>query len=79
MGAGLILNGKLYSGVSDLTGEVGHLRLSEIGPVGFGKPGSFEGWCSGGGIAQIWQMLAIQQIQMGRKVAFCNSLDELLR
>jgi len=77
MGAGLILDGRLYSGVSDLAGEVGHLRLSEMGPVGFGKPGSFEGWCSGGGIAQIGQMLARQQIQMGKKVAFCNSIDEL--
>src|SRR6476620_9949436 len=37
MGAGLILNGKLYSGTSDLAGEVGHIRLAEMGPVGFGK------------------------------------------
>ena len=55
MGAGLILNNQLYSGTTDLAGEVGHLRLSETGPVGFGKSGSFEGWCSGGGIAQIAQ------------------------
>ncbi|HKG06478.1 MAG TPA: ROK family protein [Pedobacter sp.] len=77
MGAGLILDGKLYSGASDLAGEVGHLRLSEMGPVGFGKPGSFEGWCSGGGIAQIGQMLARQQIQMGKKISFCNGIDKL--
>ncbi|MFD2145058.1 ROK family protein [Mucilaginibacter antarcticus] len=43
MGAGLILNGQLYSGTSDFAGEVGHLRLSDMGPVGFGKAGSFEG------------------------------------
>ena len=48
MGAGLILNGQLYSGISDLAGEVGHIRLSDNGPVGFGKTGSFEGFCSGG-------------------------------
>jgi len=77
MGAGLILDGKLYSGISDLAGEVGHLRLSEMGPVGFGKPGSFEGWCSGGGIAQIGQMLARQRIQMGEKVSYCKSLADL--
>ena len=52
MGAGLILNGKIYSGTNDLGGEVGHLRLSDDGPVGFGKAGSFEGFCSGGGIAR---------------------------
>jgi glucokinase len=77
MGAGLILDGKLYSGISDLAGEVGHLRLSDIGPVGFGKAGSFEGYCSGGGIAQIGQMKARQKLQMGEKVAFCSSLEEL--
>lgn len=77
MGAGLILDGRLYSGISDLAGEVGHLRLSDTGPVGFGKSGSFEGWCSGGGIAQIGQMLARQRIQMGEKVLYCRSLSEL--
>lgn len=50
IGAGLILNGKLYSGTNDMAGEVGHIRLAENGPVGYGKEGSFEGFCSGGGI-----------------------------
>ncbi|MCK5821861.1 MAG: ROK family protein, partial [Bacteroidales bacterium] len=39
MGAGLILNGKLYAGTNDLAGEVGHIRMAEDGPVGFGKAG----------------------------------------
>ena len=77
MGAGLILDGRLYSGTCDLAGEVGHLRLSGHGPVGFGKEGSFEGWCSGGGIAQVGQTMARQRIQMGAKTAYCSSLDEL--
>ncbi len=77
MGAGLILNNKLYSGTNDLAGEVGHLRLSEMGPVGFGKAGSFEGWCSGGGLAQIAQIKVREKIQVGEKVSFCNSLDDL--
>ena len=77
MGAGLILDGKLYSGTDDLAGEVGHLRLAEIGPVGFGKAGSFEGFCSGGGIAQLAQMKVRQKLQMGEKVSFCNSLIDL--
>lgn len=77
MGAGLILDGKLYSGSSDLAGEVGHLRLASNGPVGFGKEGSFEGFCSGGGIAQLAQTKVRQKIQMGEKVSFCNSLEEL--
>ncbi|MDB6128071.1 MAG: hypothetical protein JWM35_1967 [Verrucomicrobia bacterium] len=53
MGAGLILDGRLYEGVTGNAGEVGHMRLAADGPVGFGKAGSFEGFCSGGGIAQV--------------------------
>lgn len=53
MGAGLILDGRLYEGVTGNAGEVGHMRMAADGPVGYGKAGSFEGFCSGGGIAQI--------------------------
>jgi len=53
MGAGLILNNKLYCGTNDLAGEVGHIRLNKDGPIGYNKRGSFEGFCSGGGIAQL--------------------------
>lgn len=77
MGAGLILNGQLYSGTTDLAGEVGHLRLADLGPVGFGKAGSFEGFCSGGGLAQLGQSFARQHLQMGEKVAFCRSIEDL--
>ena len=52
LGAGLILDGKLYSGASDMAGEVGHVRLADDGPLGYGKHGSAEGFCSGGGIAR---------------------------
>ena len=77
MGAGLILNGKLYAGATDLAGEVGHIRLAEMGPVGFGKTGSFEGFCSGGGIAQLAQIKVRQKFQMGEKVSICNGFDDL--
>jgi glucokinase len=53
MGAGLILNGRLYEGATGDAGEVGHIRLRADGPLGFGKHGSFEGFCSGGGIARL--------------------------
>jgi glucokinase len=52
MGAGLILNGRLYTGNSNMAGEVGHIRLYDTGHTGYGKSGSFEGYCSGAGIAQ---------------------------
>ncbi len=78
LGAGLILNGALYTGACDMAGEIGHIRLAEYGPIGFGKAGSFEGFCSGGGIAQIGQMIARERLQMGQKVSFCEGLDKLL-
>lgn len=60
MGAGLILDGKLYSGTSGTAGEVGHIRLDADGPVAYGKAGSFEGFCSGAGIAAMGKkMLSI--------------------
>jgi glucokinase len=53
MGAGLILDRHLYSGIGDLAGEIGHVRLAEDGPMGYGKHGSFEGFCSGGGVLRL--------------------------
>lgn len=65
LGAGLILDGRLYSGTNDNAGELGHIRLDSFGPVGFGKSGSFEGFCSGGGIAQLGYIKALEKAQIG--------------
>lgn len=73
LGAGLILGGRLYSGACDMAGEVGHIRLSDFGPVGYGKSGSFEGFCSGGGIAQLGKTVAKENSQMGHPVSFADS------
>jgi len=66
LGAGLILNGHLYAGRQDMAGELGHWRLENFGPVGYGKAGSFEGFCSGGGIAQLAKARLAEYRQMGR-------------
>lgn len=58
LGAGVILDGRLYSGTNGNAGEVGHIRLSKDGPIGYNKRGSFEGFCSGGGIAQLAEQMA---------------------
>ncbi len=52
LGAGLILDGRLYGGTNGNAGEIGHIRLRPTGPVGYGKAGSAEGFCSGGGLAK---------------------------
>ncbi len=53
LGTGLIIDGRLYTGTNDLAGEAGHIRLAAEGPLGFHKHGSFEGFCSGPGFAQM--------------------------
>jgi glucokinase len=75
-GSGLIIEGRLYSGTNDNAGELGHVRLEADGPAGYGKRGSVEGFCSGGGIAQIAHAYAIERLQRGEKVAFCRSIPE---
>ncbi len=65
LGAGLILDGRLYTGTNDNAGECGHIRLDRFGPVGFGKAGSFEGFCSGNGIAQLGYTMALEAVQSG--------------
>jgi glucokinase len=77
MGAGLILDGRLYSGTNDNAGEVGHMRMDSFGPVGYGKTGSFEGFCSGGGIAQLGKLKAMEKLQMGEPVSFCKSIKDI--
>ena len=56
LGAGMIVDGRLYSGANDNAGEIGHIRLAPSGPVGYNKEGSAEGFCSGAGIARLAKM-----------------------
>ena len=77
MGAGLILDGHLYNGTNGNAGEIGHVRLERFGPVGYGKQGSFEGFASGGGIAQIARTAAVEKLQQGGSVGYCTTWEEL--
>ncbi len=73
MGAGLILNGRLYTGTNNLAGEVGHVRLEPDGPLGYGKHGSVEGFCSGGGIARLAQQEIRKLWEKNGEVLFCRN------
>lgn len=77
LGAGMILNGRLYEGTTDNAGECGHIRLANWGPSGYGKMGSFEGFCSGGGIAQLAQTMVREELQQGKKPGLCPNSEEL--
>ncbi len=74
MGAGLILNGRLYSGANDMAGEVGHIRLSDNGPTGYGKNGSFEGFCSGGGIKRLAEK-AVKDAKEKNEVSYLSKCE----
>jgi glucokinase len=77
MGSGLILDGRLYSGTNDMAGEAGHIRLADKGPTGYGKEGSFEGFCSGGGIAQLARTRTKEILDSGRTTSYCANKDQL--
>ncbi|MGC9219464.1 MAG: ROK family protein, partial [Athalassotoga sp.] len=57
LGAGIIINGEIYRGSSNMAGEVGHIRIAEDGPEVYGKSGSWESYCSGDGIAKLARYL----------------------
>lgn len=59
-GAGVILENRIYRGTNGMAGEIGHVRLTPDGPVGYHKAGSAEGWVSGGGLAQ-WATSIVQR------------------
>lgn len=79
LGAGLILNGRLHAGRDDLAGELGHWRLADDGPKGHGKAGSFEGFCSGGGLTRMAQSFAERALELGQPVGYCATRDALAR
>lgn len=76
LGAGLILDDRLMRGANGNAGEVGHIRLAAFGPAGYGKEGSFEGFCSGSGIAQMAVTLGKRAVQNGKHPAYFENTWE---
>ena len=53
IGGGLILDGKLYHGSSDMAGELGHITIDQMGRrCGCGNYGCLEAYASGPAIAE---------------------------
>jgi glucokinase len=53
VGAGLILDGRLFSGAHGTAGEVGHMILDPNGPLdGCGQRGCVEAYCGGNSLAR---------------------------
>ena len=72
LGAGIVIGGRVLRGANGNAGELGHWRLAETGPAGYGKVGAFEGFCSGGGIAQLAQSIGTAWAQRGQKPAWLS-------
>ena len=75
-GAGVISDGRLLSGARGQAGEIGHVRLTSSGPVGYNKAGSVEGWVSGGGMAQVARKEVERAIEKGETTTLAAKLRE---
>jgi len=76
LGAGIIADGRLFHGTTDSAGEIGHVRLTRTGPVGYHKAGSVEGWGSGGGIAQVAGRVVRRAVERGQATSLARCLED---
>lgn len=76
LGAGLILDGRLYRGKGMLAGEVGHWRMKDDGPMCYGKRGSWESFCSGAGISSLYREKTRQSISAKEICLLAEEGDE---
>ena len=74
LGAGVISGGRLLTGANDNFGEIGHVRLTKKGPVGYNKEGSCEGYCSGSGIKRLAKILYEKELKKGNKSEYIESI-----
>jgi glucokinase len=72
LGAGVIADGVLLRGASGQAGEIGHVRLTPSGPVGYNKAGSVEGWASGAGVAQVAAQDVAAAIERGESTLLAS-------
>jgi glucokinase len=75
LSAGVISNGLLLSGASGQAGEIGHVRLTPSGPVGYNKAGSVEGWASGAGVAQVAGQEVAAAIKRGEPTLLASKFE----
>lgn len=73
IGAGLILDGRLFCGSSHAAGEIGHVRLTRTGPRGHNKAGAVEGWASGAGMAQLARMETARALERGQATLLASA------
>ena len=73
-GAGVICGGRLLLGTNDNFGEIGHVRLTKKGPLGYNKEGSCEGYCSGSGMKRLAKLLYDKEFKKGNKSDYIEKI-----
>ena len=73
-GAGVISGGRLLRGANDNFGEIGHVRLTKKGPIGYNKEGTCEGYCSGSGMKRLAKLLYEKELKKGNKSDYIESI-----
>lgn len=73
-GAGIVSGGRLLEGACGMAGEIGHVRLEAEGPVGYGKAGSVEGFCSGAGMQRAFSAYTAQRVAEGKPPAWAEEV-----
>ncbi len=73
IGAGIIIDGKLFTGSAGYAGEVGHMTVDAHGPYGASTmPGAWESLCSGTALARI----ATERITAGERSSMSTALHD---
>ena len=73
IGAGLLIDGRIYHGSTGSAGEIGHLTMENNGPLcSCGNRGCLEAFSGGHAIAK----QAIETIQKGKRTQLGNTLQE---
>lgn len=77
LGGGLVIDGRLYHGATTTAGEIGHLQMSDDGPLcSCGKPGHLEAYASGAAIVQRALALASETAPDGPLLRCVGSGDQ---
>ena len=74
---GLILNNELYRGTNGNAGEVGHIRLTKSGPIGYNKAGSLEGYVSGSGITRLAKIMLEKEKEIPECIIKMGGVDNI--
>ncbi|WP_425501417.1 ROK family transcriptional regulator [Phytoactinopolyspora mesophila] len=73
IGCGIIVGGQLYRGVDGCAGDIGHIRVEEVGPMcACGNTGCLEAYFGGAALARD----ALAAVRNGRSPALAALLEE---